>query len=59
MIFEVGKLTAELPPITLFDDSYVELDESFEVEIFQCAPDGVINGGRKKTTVTILNDDGM
>ncbi|XP_072027309.1 uncharacterized protein [Amphiura filiformis] len=52
--FEVGSNTAELV-IQLVNDKYLELDESFCVEIV--GSDSTINEGRKKTTVTILNDD--
>ncbi|XP_072027667.1 uncharacterized protein [Amphiura filiformis] len=52
--FAIGETTAELV-IPIIDDSLIELDENFYVEII--GADSEINQGRKRTVGTILNND--
>ena len=54
--FPLGERIASIA-IPIVDDRFIELDEVFSVEI-TAAEEGEINQGKKKTTVTIKNNDG-
>ncbi len=56
VVFDGNSIVAEFT-IPIIPDPDVEHDEEFYVDIVQ--PEEEINGGRSRTTVIILNDDGL